>query len=340
MIRRVDTVELLFNAAQAALYVGIATLCYTALAERAGASQDFDTLTGLTALVITSLVAHAINTGLVAGASALQLHVPPARVWRRAFFDDVPIHAALTALAVVAAHLALTFPLALPVLLLPAAMLHRALRENTRLRTDTHKALTSLADIVELRDPYTAGHSRRVSASARELALWLGLTTEEADAIACAGYVHDLGKVALDPMVLTKPGRLSEAEMAEMRLHPEYGAAVVEQFAAYGEGFRLVRHHHEAWDGSGYPDALVSEAIPFGARILAVADTFDALTSDRPYRSGMSPERALAVLTEGAGRQWDPGVVAALVASIVANTEAARGAREPLPDARVLPALS
>ena len=98
-----------------------------------------------------------------------------------------------------------------------------------------------------------------------------------------------------------------------MRLYPVHGAVVVARFAAYGDGHRLVRRHHEAWDGTGSPDGLAGEAIPLGARILAVADTFDAMTSDRPYRTGMGTERALGILVAGAGTQRDPNVAAALV---------------------------
>jgi putative two-component system response regulator len=201
-------------------------------------------------------------------------------------------------------------------LALPAILVQRAVSETVKLRIDTHEALASLVEIVELRDPYTAGHSRRVAANARLLALRMGLTAEEADVIESAGRVHDIGKVAIDPAILTKPGMLTDAEFAEMQLHPTHGANVVERFAAYRQGSTFVRHHHEAWDGTGYPDKLVGEAIPLGARILAVVDSFDALTSDRPYRRGFSVARARAVLQDGSGRQWASDVVAAWMAQL------------------------
>jgi HD-GYP domain-containing protein (c-di-GMP phosphodiesterase class II) len=221
--------------------------------------------------------------------------------------------------------------LLLPVLGLPVHLVHRAQQQAVQLNEDTRDALASLVEVVELRDPYTAGHSRRVAELARALALQLGLTHEEADAIESAGRVHDIGKVAIDPTVLTKPGKLDDAEWAEMKRHPGYGADVVARFAAYPEGFRLVRHHHEAWDGTGYPDRIAGEAIPFGARILAVADTFDALTSDRPYRKGMGLDRALTILQEGADRQWDARIVAALVAHLRAADRVAPVPAAPAP---------
>ena len=158
---------------------------------------------------------------------------------------------------------------------------------------------------------------------AHRLAIQMGLSYEEADLIESAGRVHDLGKVAVDPAVLMKPGALTDQEYLEMQRHPALSGRVIAKFAAYGDGWLLVRHHHERWDGKGYPDGLAEEAIPLGARILAVADTFDALTSARPYRQPRSVEFALGVLREGSGTQWDPAAVEALLAvTAVAGTEA------------------
>lgn len=192
-------------------------------------------------------------------------------------------------------------------------------------RAERHEALAALVDVVELHDASAAGHSRRVATLARTLALRLGASPEDAGTIERAGLVHDLGKLALDPAILRKPGPLTEAEWAEVRRHPDKGAAVVARYAIFGEGHRLVRHHHESWDGSGYPDRLAGEEIPFGARILAVADTFDVITHSRPYRSALPVANARAILCDGAGRQWDPRVVAALCAYLD-ETEATRTA--------------
>jgi HD-GYP domain-containing protein (c-di-GMP phosphodiesterase class II) len=188
-----------------------------------------------------------------------------------------------------------------------------ALQREVQLRSDTREALAALVDVVELRDPYTAGHSRRVAASARDLAIWMGLTGEEADLIDTAGRVHDLGKVAMSPLLLSKQGPLDEDEWRQVRQHPVNGAAVLERFAGYRECSVLVRHHHERWDGAGYPAGLGGEAIPLGARILAVADAFDAMTSTRSYRSAQGPDAAMRILERGAGAQWDSRVVQAFV---------------------------
>jgi HD-GYP domain-containing protein (c-di-GMP phosphodiesterase class II) len=194
---------------------------------------------------------------------------------------------------------------------------------------ERHEALAALVDVVELHDASAAGHSRRVATLARDLALRLGASPEEAGTIERAGLVHDLGKLALDPAILRKPGPLTEAEWAEVRRHPDKGAAVVARYAVFGEGHRLVRHHHEAWDGSGYPDRLQGEAIPFGARILAVADAFDVMTHARPYRSALPIAGARAILRDGAGKQRDPRVVEALFAYLDEIDETPLGHDEP-----------
>jgi HD-GYP domain-containing protein (c-di-GMP phosphodiesterase class II) len=306
LLRRADPAEALFNAAVGALEILAAGLCLAALAS----------VNEYLALGLAVTVMHLVNTGLVAVAAGLQLGTNPWRTWFVTFADDLPAQIVLTLLGLVAATVVETRPLLVPVLALPVYLVHRAQQQAVRLGADTREALASLVEIVELRDPYTAGHSRRVAETARTLALRLGLTHEEADSIESAGRVHDIGKVAIDPAVLTKPGKLDDDEWVEMKRHPGYGADVIARIAAYPEGHRLVRHHHEAWDGTGYPDGVSGEAIPLGARILAVADTFDALTSDRPYRQGMDLEHAVAILSDGAGKQWDARIVDALVAHL------------------------
>jgi HD-GYP domain-containing protein (c-di-GMP phosphodiesterase class II) len=131
--------------------------------------------------------------------------------------------------------------------------------------------------------------------------------------VECAARVHDVGKIIVSPEILEKPGRLSIAEHAEVQRHSVFGARLVASLDDAGIT-AIVRHHHERLDGSGYPDGLAGEAIPLGARIVAVADTFDALTSQRPYREAFSPGEAMALLRDEAGCTLDPAIVAAFVA--------------------------
>ncbi|MGI8475996.1 MAG: HD-GYP domain-containing protein [Thermomicrobiales bacterium] len=304
-------VEFLFNSGQSALSVVLGAAVFSALNLIFPAAER--QLFGLADLLLAGLAMHAGNSALVATAGALQTGISPLRAWRLGLLLDLGPHAALILLGATAAIATSAEPIVIPALLLPFLLMQQSVRQGIQLRADTRHALAQLVDVVELRDPYTAGHSRRVAETARALAREFGLTEEEADLIERAGRVHDLGKVAVDPSVLFNTGKLNEAEWAQMRLHPVFGTDVVKEFGAYQEGMRLVRHHHEHWDGGGYPDGIAGEAIRLGARMLAIADTFDALTSDRPYRAGMSVDRARSILREGAGTQWDADVVAALL---------------------------
>ena len=172
------------------------------------------------------------------------------------------------------------------------------------------RILTKLASALEHKDLYTLGHSRRVARQACRISAELGLTERELEELAEAAALHDVGKIRVPDAVLKKNGPLTIEEMAAVQEHPEVGARLVSALGRL-QLTAAVLHHHESWDGSGYPRGLAGEAIPLFARVIAVADAHDAMTSDRPYRKGMSHERAMETLMEQSGRQFDPRVVAA-----------------------------
>jgi diguanylate cyclase (GGDEF)-like protein/PAS domain S-box-containing protein len=170
----------------------------------------------------------------------------------------------------------------------------------------------ALVTLVEARDHLTGNHSHQVSDLVLRLALALGLPVSEAQMLALAGRLHDVGKVAVPDTILQKPAALTEEEWAVMRTHPVVGAEVVSHIPALRPLVPLIRAHHERWDGQGYPDHLAGEAIPFGARILMVADAYLAMMEDRPYHKASAPAAALAELCRGTGSQFDPRVVEAM----------------------------
>ncbi|HEY7434568.1 MAG TPA: HD domain-containing phosphohydrolase [Methylomirabilota bacterium] len=174
-----------------------------------------------------------------------------------------------------------------------------------RLEQSSFQSLLGLANALEAKDEYTRGHSERVAALARRIALAAGLARGAADTIAQAGLLHDLGKIGIPEGVLRKPGPLSEEEWAVIRRHPLVGAQIVAPLEFFADGAVIVRHHHERHDGSGYPDGLRGELIPLGARIVAVADVYDALTSDRPYRPRLARAAAVRRLEAEAGQTLD-----------------------------------
>jgi putative nucleotidyltransferase with HDIG domain len=173
--------------------------------------------------------------------------------------------------------------------------------------------LLALANALEAKDPYTRGHSERVAGVGRRIALELGLDADEVAAVAEAGLLHDIGKIGVPEGMLQKPGPLTAEEWQAMRRHPVVGAQIIAPFEVFARSAPLIRHHHERWDGSGYPDGLAGPAIPLGARIVAVADVFDALTSGRPYRAALARDAGLSQLLDEAGRSLDPSVVRASV---------------------------
>src|SRR6185312_2916846 len=173
--------------------------------------------------------------------------------------------------------------------------------------------LHQLAGALEGQDVYLNGHSRRVARHATMIARGMGLPNEEVARIRAAAAVHDVGKLRTPKAILNKPGRLTDEEFEVIKLHPVDGADMV---AALGdpELTRIVRHHHERLDGAGYPDRLRGEEIPLGARIIAVADTFDAITSARPYREAAPHQKAIDILRTEAGTQLDPEAVRSFLA--------------------------
>lgn len=169
----------------------------------------------------------------------------------------------------------------------------------------------SLVSMLDARDPYTRGHSERVALVARQLGRGLGLSDEELELIYVSGLLHDIGKLGIDDQLLRKPAPLTREEFRAVQQHPVLGCQILGPLRKLKGVLPGVRSHHEFWNGTGYPDGLQGEQIPLVARIIAVADAFDAITSDRPYRAGMSLESLEQIFREGDGRQWDPRVIAA-----------------------------
>lgn len=172
-------------------------------------------------------------------------------------------------------------------------------------------SLTMLANSIDLRDPYTRGHVERVTVYCHALAQELGWQGRLVDNLRFGAILHDIGKIMISEKILSQSGPLSEAEWLEMKRHPIIGAEMIRDIPFLAPAVPIVRHHHERWDGRGYPDGLQGEAIPLGARLVALADGFDAISTDRSYRQALSLEQAYAEIRACAGSRYDPEVVAA-----------------------------
>ena len=179
-------------------------------------------------------------------------------------------------------------------------------KSHRQVQRSVLQSLLGLANALEAKDEYTRGHSERVAELARRLALAAGLGGPEVRTIGEAGLLHDLGKIGVPEHILRKRGPLTDEEWIAMRRHPLTGAQIVAPLEFFADAALIVRHHHERHDGSGYPDGLAGECIPIGARIVAIADVYDALTSERPYRRRLLREEAVQVMRDDAGLTLEP----------------------------------
>ncbi len=184
-----------------------------------------------------------------------------------------------------------------------------------RIRLSFLSAITALANALEAKDKYTGGHSQRVAEISAAVANAMGLLQEIIEKVKLAGMVHDIGKIGVSESILNKPGRLTNEEFQHIQKHPEIGQHILTPIVGDEEILRIVRSHHERYDGTGYPDGLKHGHIPLGSRILAVADAYEAMTSERPYRRAMNKKTALNEIERGEGTQFDPNVAEAFLSS-------------------------
>jgi len=186
-------------------------------------------------------------------------------------------------------------------------------------------ALTALARTVDAKSPWTAGHSERVTAMALKIGRALQLSGNEIEMLHRGGLLHDIGKIGVPAAILDKPSALTDDEYEVIKTHPEIGANILQPIASYADAIPMVRQHHERWNGSGYPDGVAGTDIHFHARIMAVADVYDAMTSERPYRGGLPLDVVIRFIAEGDGSLFDPEVVSAFLDVMIEEGHGALG---------------
>jgi putative nucleotidyltransferase with HDIG domain len=180
-------------------------------------------------------------------------------------------------------------------------------------KQQSYKVINALTAAIEAKDPYTVGHSKRVETYSELIAMQMKLSRKKIYTIKIAALFHDIGKIGINDNVLNKPDKLNFVEYDMIRKHPEISVHILESIDFYGDIKAIILAHHERYDGSGYPNGLAKDAIPVGAAIISVADAFDAMTSDRPYRRGYSIEKAVGIIRKESGKQFDPDVAAAFL---------------------------
>jgi putative nucleotidyltransferase with HDIG domain len=284
-------------------------------------------------LALLAATSYLLNTGLVAAAIAFETNARAFHIWRTHFVWLAPGYAASASVALLLVgmlqQVKLTTELMPALFLIPPLFLvfYFTLRASFGRLEDAkgHVAtlnrlylstVETLATAIDAKDEVTHGHVRRVQTGAVALAREVGVKDDQTlQAIEAAALLHDTGKIAVPEHILNKPGKLTPAEFEKMKLHAPIGAEILSSIEFPYPVVPIVRHHHENWDGTGYPDGLKGTAIPIGARILSVVDCFDALTSDRPYRRRMPDEEAIKILTDRRGTMYDPVIVDAFIAS-------------------------
>ena len=268
-------------------------------------------------LVAGFLAFHATNTLLVAAVVSAETRVRLVSFWRENTFRAFGLDLIVIPFVFVFVKVYVSFgSLATSAAMALILVVRQLNSTNEELHRSNKELLELTVTTLEARDPYTSGHSRRVSQYSKMMGQALSLSAKQLDRLTVAALLHDVGKIhEVFAPILSKPGKLTAEERAIMESHPIKGAELVRISSHLRDTVEPIRHHHEAWDGSGYPDALAGEAIPRFARIIAIADTIDAMASDRPYRRGLSAEKIRAELVRMSGIQFDPATLAQLISS-------------------------
>lgn len=315
--------HVLFNVGASSLAMWLAGATFVALAGNAAVGPGSSPVSRLLpALAAAAAIYFLVNTGLVATVASLQHNRSPWKVWREAYFRLWLGYAGGAYVALLLVMYAREFDLRFLASLIPIPIilyytfttslgrLDDEMRHLAELNLSYQRMIETLAHAVDARDQVTHDHIRRVQTACIRLAREFGVSdAAELSAIRAGALLHDIGKLAVPDRILNKAGKLTPAEFEEMKRHAPEGADILANAAFPYPVVPIVRHHHEAWDGSGYPDGICGVAIPLGARILSVVDCFDALTSDRPYRLRMTIAEALEVLRERRGQMYDPAVL-------------------------------
>ncbi len=313
LVEKRGPVKLLFNVNQFVISIYIAGVLFYYFKRSADAfALPYD----IFAFVAASITYALFNMVLVATVVALSERISLLHELKRDLKMVVLYYTALAPLSMLMVILYNVNPLTMLLIVPTFVFVHISYNNYALLKTETRKTLESLADFVDRRDHSTAEHSKRVAIFSRAIAEELSIDDEVKELIELAGRVHDLGKISVSDNILFKPDVLTAEEMKIINLHPDVAYNILKSLQMYATGSVIVREHHERFDGRGYPRGLKCNDIHIGARIIAVADAFDAMTSDRPYRKAMGADEAVRELEENSGAQFDPEVVQAFLSAL------------------------
>lgn len=308
----------LFNISQMTIAIAVVGWIYFTLNQPQ--VDFFGSLQNVFAVTVAGLAVFIFNSTLVSLAVSFALRSPFRHIWSQNFPKVIWHDLSMIPLGAFLAVLWRYNPLSIPLAALPLVVVRHSYETANQLQRQTHDALRALMRVIDARDQRTFDHSERVSNYAKLIAGALNLSQEEIEVIESAALLHDLGKVGMVDELLFNPEHLNSDEHKKAQRHAEIGAELLSKFPLFEKGAVLVYHHHERYDGKGYPDGLKGEEIPLGARIISVADAYQAMTENRPYRRALSEEAAISELIKGSGSQFDPSVVQAFLKILPRST--------------------
>lgn len=306
--------KFLFNAAQFSLASGIAGLVYQFTGGMIGTQNLFKFIIPASLCALTYCI---INSFLVAVIVSLDSGMKIAKVYRINIKEVLPSYLAEAPLGFVMAIIYVQIGiLGILLFFFPLFLARQSFELYTRMRKMYLDTIRTLAATIDAKDPYTHGHSERVSQMAVQLAKKIGYAETDIEYIEYAAILHDIGKIGIEDRILGKKDRLTDEEYEKIKQHPVIGAGIIESIEFLKKCSETVLHHHEHFDGKGYPDGLKGEEIPKTARLLSIIDAYDAMSSDRPYRKKLSAKNILDELENEAGKQFDPDMVKVFITLI------------------------
>jgi len=306
--------KVIFNTSQYALSAGIAGMVYQGLGGVVGAANLSNYIIPA---AICAVVYYLINSNLFMIVISLAEEVSILSVWKNRMRGLIATYIALTPIGFVMAIVYVSIGIwGIILFFFPLILARRSFELYTKMRKVYLDTIRALAAAIDAKDPYTKGHSERVAEMALALAQELNLPEREIERIEYTALLHDIGKIGVDERILGKDDGLTSEEYKKIQKHSITGAKIIEPVDFLKDSYEAIYHHHERYNGDGYPDGLKEKNIPLSARIIAVADAYDAMGSDRPYRKKLNKDKIMQELKDQSGKQFDPEIVKALISII------------------------